>query len=82
MRLNTTLDIDTDDPSSTVSDINDALGQTNYRLSVTADSVRLYASAEADTDGLEDAIQTMVSEVNEVGGASIERDDIEVSGGV
>lgn len=82
MRLNTTTDIETDDASATVNQIQTTLSATDYRLSVTGDTVRLYASMGTDTTTVSDDVATMVDELNALDGVGVEEDEIEVGGRV
>jgi hypothetical protein len=80
MRLNTTIDIDTDDAPATVDQIEETLSETQYRLSVTGDRVRLYARLGTDTDSVSDDVGTMLDEVNSLDGVDLDSDDVEVGG--
>jgi len=82
MRLSTTTDIDTDDASATVNQIDETLAETNYRLSVTSDTVRLYATVETDSQSVKSDSQTMLAELNALDSVDLTDDDIEVSGGL
>jgi len=82
MRLSTTTDIDTDDASATVNQIDETLAETDYRLNVTSDTVRLYAKMDTDSKSVDSDSQTMLSEVNALDGVSLSDDDIDVSGGL
>ena len=80
MILRTTTDIETDDASTTVGQIQDSLTETDYRLSVTNDSVRLYASMDTAAASVDADAATMVSELNAVDGVTIVTDDVEAEG--
>ena len=82
MRLRTTTDIDTDDASATVKQIDDTLAETKYRLSVTSETVRLYARMDTDSQSVESDSNTMLDELNALDGVSLSEDEIEVSGGL
>jgi len=78
MRLRTTTDIDTDDASATVGQIQDSLSETDYRLSVTNGSVRLYASMDTDATTVDADSATMINELNAVDGVAVVTEDLEV----
>ncbi|WP_049987129.1 hypothetical protein [Halobellus rufus] len=80
LRLNTTVDIETDNAANTVAAIEEALSDTSYRLNVTRDTVRLYARREVDNGSLPEATDAVVKELNALDGVEIEAGDIEVSG--
>lgn len=82
MRLSTTTDIDTDDASATVNQIDETLTETDYRLNVTSDTVRLYATMETTSQSVGEDGKTMLSELNALDGVDLANDAIDVSGGL
>ena len=80
MRLNTTTDIETDDASATVNQIQTRLSETEYRLNVTDDAVRLYASMGTTTTSVDDDVTAMLGEINALDGVEITEGDIEIGG--
>jgi hypothetical protein len=80
MRLSTTADIDTDNISATVNQIEETLTEIQYRLSVTNDSVRLYAQLDTNPGSVSDDVATLLDEVNSLDDVSLDSDDVEVGG--
>ena len=80
MHLSTTADIDSDNVSATVDQIEETLEETQYRLSVTSDTVRLYARLDTDADSVSDDVATLLDELTALDGVALDSDDIEVEG--
>jgi transcriptional/translational regulatory protein YebC/TACO1 len=82
MQLNTTFDIETTDASATVNQIQTTLAETGYRLSVTDETVRVYARMGTDESSVSEDVETMLSELTALDDVEIDRDSIEIEGRV
>lgn len=82
MQLNTNFDVKTTDASATVNQIQTTLAETGYRLSVTDETVRVYARLGTDESSVSEDVETMLSELTALDDVEIDRDSIEIEGRV